>query len=169
MTRFKTSFHKYGKWFFGVLFSSLVASAATVPDCYDKDGNVLPIDNQQALGLKTSTPNEYHGRAHVKGTYVQSYKHTKGHTHFEIQIGSGDDDTIEIIYNDDFGKLNSLQDGESVEACGDFINSFKATSQYQPSPDGALMHWLHENPDKSSHPDGYLVIGDQLNGDEDNE
>jgi hypothetical protein len=145
------------------------ALAAGDPDCYDDNGKALAIDNQQALQWKTSTPNEYHGRAHVKGTYVRSYKHTNGHTHFEARIGDGASDTIEIVYNDDFGALTAPTAGESIEACGDFINSFKPTSQYQPSPDGALMHWLHENPDGTKHPDGYLVIGDQVYGDQDNE
>jgi len=138
-------------------------SQASSMDCMGSDG-AIPIDNQAVLSLKTSTPNQYLARAHVSGTIGQVYADEHGHNHFELLLGPGPTDTIEIVYNISFGELPGLQSGMSAEACGDFINSDAATSQYPESPDNAIMHWVHRNPKGRGHASGFVVIDGQLYG-----
>jgi hypothetical protein len=139
------------------------ASFADAPDCMS-GSSAMPIDNQAVLALKASTPNQYLARAHVSGTVGQIYADEHGHNHFELIIGSGPTDTIEIVYNISFGELPQMQAGMSVEACGDFINSDAATSEYPESPDNAIMHWVHRNPKGRGHASGFLEIDGQLYG-----
>jgi hypothetical protein len=128
------------------------------PSCLDNQGNQMAVDNSSAIVLKTSTPNEYLTRVHVSGTVTQQYESENGHAHFGISIGPNPTDTLEMVYNESFGPLPLPTPGMTVEACGDFINSFKATSQYPASPDGAIVHWVHKNPSGHGHPSGYLVM-----------
>lgn len=139
------------------------SSQSSTPDCIS-GSSAMPIDNQAVLNLKTSTPNQFLARAHISGTVGQVYADEHGHNHFELLIGSGPTDSIEVIYNISFGNLPTIQTGMSVEACGDFINSDAATSQYPASPDNAIIHWVHRNPKGHGHASGFLDINGQLYG-----
>ncbi len=128
-----------------------------VPTCMAK-GQVLENNNEQVLIWKKSTANQFLARGHVSGTVTQLFPDHSGHNHFEILIGTGPDDTLEVIYNQSFGKLPAIHLGMEVEACGDYITSTAQSGSYAPSPDGAIIHWIHRNPSGHGHDSGYLAI-----------
>ena len=128
------------------------------------DSGPIPVNNEQVLQWKSSTPNQYRNRGHVAGTLVRVYQtRDRDHDHMEVQIGSQSTDTIEVIYNDHFGVPHNLAAGDQVEACGDYKTSNAPSGHYQPSPDGAIVHWVHEAT-HGHHPSGYLVINGILYG-----
>jgi hypothetical protein len=133
------------------------------PEC-PAYGHDLPLNNEQVLHWKRTTNNQFQERAHVEGQIVRLFPDATGHHHFEIQIGHGGADTIEVIYNEDFGKLPPLRKGVEVEACGDYITAKAQSGPYPPSPAGAIVHWVHANPDGKGHPPGFLVVDGALCG-----
>ncbi len=141
---------------------------ASVPgqnvSCLDNSGKELPAINEQVLQWKASTPNQFLARGHVTGVIQNIYPIRNGHYHFQAQIGPKLTDTIEVIYNISFGQINNIVPGLSVEACGDYITSTAPTQTYQPSPDGAIIHWIHRSPDQHRHASGYLIINNILYG-----
>ena len=146
-----------------LLLSSAVAHAsnysATAPACLDASGQELQTNNDQVLQWKSSTPNQTLKRGHVAGVLTLAYPDRNGHSHFEIKIGPTSTDTLEIVYNISFGALPQLHPGMAVEVCGDYITSNAATQQYPtPSPDGAIMHWIHRNPSGHGHLSGYTIL-----------
>lgn len=144
-------------------FSFSVAALAS-PPCLDW-GKELPIDNERVLELKSTTKNQFHARAHVEGQFNVAYKDTNGHEHFSILIGRNSNDTIEIIYNQEFGPFpDYVAPGATVEVCGDYITSFARAGRYPPSPDGAIIHWVHASNNTNRHPHGYVIIDGQLLG-----
>lgn len=142
-----------------VMYSS--ASMAMTPECLDERLNVLPINNSRVIQLKANTPNEYLTRAHVKGIIGKVYQNTTGHARFEVIIGSRPTDTIEFVYNEDFGELPELKAGFIAEACGDYITSNKQ-AKYPPSPNGAIIHWIHKS--NGRHLSGFIMINNKLYG-----
>ncbi len=142
--------------FFATLSAALIAD--NVPDCYGKDEQVLFLNNSQVIYWKHHTKNQYHNRGHVKGKLLQVYTDRSQHRHWQVQIGEDRNDTVEIIYNEDFGAVPNVHSGSTiVEACGDYITANKQSGHYPPSPDGALVHWVHRSP-SSNHPSGFLVV-----------
>lgn len=139
-------------------------NSQAAPDCLDTSGNAVPVNNSQVMQWEYNTPNQFLARGHVQGTFVQSYADENGHNHFELQIGSDPADTIEIVYNIDFGALPELQAGMQIEACGDYITSTAQAGSYPPSPDRAIIHWVHRNPSSHGHPSGYVDINGVLYG-----
>jgi hypothetical protein len=135
--------------------------ALASPDCLDR-GTPLPVDNAKVIAWKSTTQNQFQARAHLQGPIKQVYPDHSGHHHFEIQLD--DADTIEIIFNEDFGAVPTLHAGMQVEACGDYITSIAQSGPYPASPDGAIVHWVHMSPNLSRHPSGYLVIDSVLYG-----
>ncbi|MGZ3697557.1 MAG: hypothetical protein ACXWPM_09985 [Bdellovibrionota bacterium] len=137
----------------------------TVPPCtgFNSSAN-LPVNNSQVLHWKRTTPNQYHDRAHVQGPVVQDYDDRNGHTHFEIKIGNGPDDTIEVIYNTEFGAMPHPAQGTMVEACGDYITSNAQSGPNPASPDGAIVHWVHQSPTPQNHPSGFVMLNGSLYG-----
>lgn len=135
---------------------SETAVNGSVPPCM-AGKQELPIDDQEVLGWKTSTKNQFLARAHVEGTLTKVYADETGHAHFEIELGSGSNDGLEVIYNLSFGALPQLHEGMHVEACGDYITSNAPAGGYQASPDGAIIHWIHKSND-ASHDSGFLAI-----------
>jgi len=120
-------------------------NAFGAPDCLKNNVGVLPVMNDRAL---------------IQGRSVRLIKTTKSHVHIEVQIGDGQKDQIEIIYNKEFGALPKIRGGMSIEACGEYITSREPAGGYQASPNGALIHWVHMNrkPGPGAHEDGFLVI-----------
>jgi len=132
--------------------------------CPDNNGNNIPINNSQVLQWKTSTHNQFLARAHVKGVVMDVYPDHSGHNHFAIDLDSNPNDGLEVVYNISFGDIPGVNVGDMVEACGDYITSDEATSQYPASPMGAIIHWIHRNPSGQGHPSGFLIINGQLYG-----
>lgn len=150
----------------GATFALLAAWSPTddamgaqgAPACMDA-GRRLEIDNEQALHWKRTTPNQFKARARIAGILIREYPDRPSHGHLQVQIGPRADDTIEAIFNEDFGRLpNDLRPGARVEACGDYITSNAPTDRYQASPDGAIIHWLHYSPRPRSHDHGWFMI-----------
>ena len=135
------------------------------PACKDTKGKVLPINAEQVIDWKHNTPNKFEARAHLKGIVSKLYPDKNGHRHFEITIVSqNQEDTIEIIYNEDFGKMPEVELDMKVETCGDYITAKETNGPYPPSPDGAIVHWVHENPSGKGHQDGYVMLNGVLYG-----
>jgi hypothetical protein len=155
----------------GFLFSAILVASLSIswsaeakleelPKCAGKDGKALPIDNSRVVALKATTPNQFLERARVEGRVVRILGSRPEHAHFEIQIGPNAKDTLEVVFNLDFGRPQPKV-GDDVEACGDYITSNAPTPRYQPSPSGAIIHWVHENSRGGGHPDGYIVLNDR--------
>lgn len=142
-------------------FSSLVW-ASTKPICMSK-GQVLTIMNEQVLQWKKQTRNQYKNRAHVEGTLANLYPDKTGHVHISLRIGDAEKDTIEVIYNEKFGRLPDLQIGSEIQACGDYITSNARTKRYPTSPDGAILHWVHKS-NNGRHDHGFMIIDDIVYG-----
>ena len=149
---------------FQLLFATAAFSANTAPNCLGADTRILPVINSQVLAWKDSTPNQFHARGHIEGTLQEIYPDHGGHHHWQVQIGSQPGDNIEVIYNQDFGAIPTPYVGMNVEACGDFINSNAPTPMYPASPDGAIIHWVHMNPDGKGHLPGFLMMDGTLCG-----
>jgi hypothetical protein len=139
-------------------------TAQAAPACLDRNGRDLPIDDQTVLKLKVSTPNQFLSRAHISGTIETIYPIKNGHDHFQVKIGPKPDDTIEVIYNRSFGPLDPLIPGQTVEACGDYITSTAPTTNYEPSPDGAILHWVHRSNNTGKHKSGYVIMNGKVLG-----
>lgn len=148
-----------------LLFALAAPSFAQVaPPCADNHGANLAVNNAQVLHWESSTPNQFLARAHVTGQIVGLYPDHSGHKHFSIQIGPNSSDRLEVVYNQDFGNNVDPQIGDEVEACGDYITSTAQSGPYPPSPDGAIIHWVHSAPDPAKHPSGFLMINGVLYG-----
>ncbi len=146
-----------------ILCLSQLGMADSAPQCLAYGWN-LPVNNSQVLHWERTTPNQFQERAHIQGTLIQIYPSQNGHDHIQVQIGNSPDQTIEVIYNEDFGATPSLYVGMSVEACGDYITSTAQSGPYPPSPDGAILHWVHLNPRGRGHDPGFLVLDGTLCG-----
>jgi hypothetical protein len=131
------------------------------PPCMS-GGSAIGINNNQVIQWESSTPNQFLARGHVSGPVVQVYPDQNGHHHFAIQIGS--DSRLEVIYNEDFGSVPQMSEGMNVEACGDYITSTAQSAQYPASPDGAIIHWVHQSPNLAKHASGFLMVDGVLYG-----
>ena len=138
------------------VFMSMVAMAQ-VPACLGQQNQVLPVNNDMVLNWKRSTHNQYRNRGHIYGSLARIYPDKTGHHHLEVQIGQNAGDTIEVIYNEDFGKMPELHLGSVIEACGDYITANAQAGGYPPSPAGAIVHWVHMSPNPG-HASGYVVV-----------
>ena len=130
-----------------------------IPDC----SGALNINNEDVLKWKTSTPNQFKARGHIEGTLQKTFKDKTGHKHWEIRIGDKSKDLIELIYNEDFGRLPESYIGMKIEACGDYITSNKPTGNLPASPDGAIIHWVHIS-STPKHPSGFVVVDGTVYG-----
>lgn len=146
-----------------VMASGIPLSSGQNVEClaYGRD---LPINNRQILHYKRTTSNQFQERGHVKGPITALYSDRNGHAHFQIRLGNQPGDTLEVIYNEDFGPLPELQEDSMVEACGDYITSIAKSGPYPASPDGAIIHWVHMNPRNVGHASGFLIIDNVLYG-----
>jgi hypothetical protein len=143
-------------------FVAWFAHADSMPDCMAK-GQSLAVNNAQVINWKSTTQNQFQSRGHIQGQLTKVYPDHSGHHHFEVQIGSNPNDTIEVIYNEAFGAIPTIAPGVEVEACGDYITSNKATGSYPASPDGAILHWVHQAPN-AGHESGYVAINGVVYG-----
>lgn len=132
--------------------------------CVDDHGNTLDINVEQVLLWKKTTKNQFLARAHIKGVVRVVYPDRNGHDHFQAVIGKNADETIEVIYNESFGALPQVVPGMTVEACGDYITSNAATPQYAPSPDGAIIHWIHRSNNPERHKHGFVSLNGKMYG-----
>jgi hypothetical protein len=154
---------------FFVISSVLVATANfalaqdTVPSCLSKGADVA-VNNDQVVEWKTTTKNQFRSRAHIKGNLVRVFPDHSGHHHYEVQIGTHGSDTVEVIYNEDFGSVPEVAAGSVIEACGDYITSNAPAGHFPASPDGAIVHWVHRSPSPNRHDSGFLVIDGALCG-----
>lgn len=146
-----------------LMFLMSLAYANFAPNallCLDNDGNILPINNSQVIEWKHNTPNQFLERGHVLGRITKIYPDKSGHDHFQVNIDGRD--TIEFVYNEDFGGLPQLKTGMIAEGCGDYITSNVPTSKYPASPDGAILHWIHMSTGRHLH--GFLKLNNNIYG-----
>lgn len=128
----------------------------------------MKVDNEQVLGYKTETQNQFKARGFVSGTLDGPIKKDGDHFKFILRIGAGPRDTVEIIYNKSFGSLPPTNPGMKITVCGDYITARAPSGGYQASPAGALIHWVHYNPGNRSssrlHEHGFIMFGSNLAG-----
>ncbi len=151
-----------------LLVSSIAFAGSGLPICSDGKREI-PVINTDVIQWKATTPNQYRARAHVRGTVTRMFPDRNGHTHFEIQMDaktSGAAGLLEVVYNDEFGKLPVIEEKADIESCGVYITSNAPTERYPASPSGAIIHWIHINPSKRGEPDGYLAIQGKVYGDQ---
>jgi len=155
-----------------VLLTGLINSTTTqsiasqVPVCVSKNGKPLPVNATEVIKWKHSTPNQFESRAHIQGKISKLYENKNGHRHFEVTFSNGtDEDAIEIVYNEDFGEMpKEIELDTKAEVCGDYITATAVSGPYPPSPDGAIIHWVHQNPAGKGHPDGFVILNGALYG-----
>ena len=145
-----------------LLFFTSFANAANTT-CVDGQGKELPVNNAQIVTWKHTTQNQFAARGHAAGVITKLYPDHNGHTHFEITMSGTANETLEVIYNQSFGSLPALAPGMNVDTCGDYITSTAPASGYVASPDGAIIHWIHQS-DSPKHPSGYVEINSNVFG-----
>ena len=139
--------------------------AAAIPPCVDDMSRPLAINNPYVLRLRESTQDQHKDRGFVQGVVTNIYPDRTGHNHFALNLDAHPAGDIEIIYNQEFGRLPQIVPGMTVVACGDYITA--GPRSRLPSPMGAIIHWVHYNPgdrDGGRHPHGFLYINGQLYG-----
>lgn len=139
------------------LSSYSLAYGDQVPSCLAVNGQALAVNNDQVITWKTTSKDQFHSRGHVKGALVNIFPDATGHHHMSVLVGPNNQDTIEVIYNEDFGSMPQLQVGQIIEACGDYITSRGEVGSYPASPDGAIVHWVHQST-SAKHLSGYVVV-----------
>ncbi len=148
-------------------FRGAAPAAAAMPNCIGENGVVLAVDNERALEMKQTAPLGKPYRALIAGTVTRVFGDRckpsgTCHEHFEIQIegARGNSGVVEVIYNQDFGDLETPRVGAKVTACGDFINAHSRNGRYDPSPSGAIIHWVHRS-NCMDHEHGYVFMNDE--------
>lgn len=142
-------------WSFAL--ATLPAFAAPVDETCMDHGHALNVMNEQVIQWKNSTANAFLARARVSGTVDKVFPDHSGHRHFSMKIGPNVNDHIEVIYNISFGNMPIPNLGTTVEACGDYITSIAQTGSFPPSPDGAIIHWVHRA-NNGNHDSGYVIL-----------
>lgn len=125
------------------------------------------VNNEQVLQWKESTQSGYTGRAFVQGVVVGTLVDRGSHLHLEIDLSNVSNtrsDHLEVVYNKQFGEVPTYRQGSMVQACGDYITSTQRNGGYDPSPVGAIIHWIHMSPKENRHPSGFLAIDGQVTG-----
>lgn len=125
------------------------------------------INNEQVLQWKENTPSGYKARAFVEGIIVGTLVDRNSHLHLEIDLSAASNsraEHLEVVYNKQFGEVPSYRQGSVVHACGDYITSNRRNGNYDPSPVGAIIHWIHMSPKQDRHPSGFLAIDGQVTG-----
>ena len=141
-------------------FVLLFSQGAWALSCVGRDGRPLSHENnEQILQWKRSTRDQFHNRGLASGMVTAIYPSRNGHTHFAIDLNGDHSGDLEVIYNDEFGRLPAIRIGMQVTACGDYITV--GPHARLPSPMGGIIHWVHFNPgdrDGGRHPHGFLLI-----------
>ena len=145
------------------IFAMSFAYAQQAPSCLASNGQVLPVNNAQVLSWKATSKDQFHSRGHVLGTLVNIFPDATGHHHMSVQIGQNGQDTIEVIYNEDFGTMPELEIGQTIEACGDYITARGQVGTEPASPDGAIVHWVHMSTN-ANHLSGFVIINGDVCG-----
>lgn len=125
------------------------------------------VNNAQVLQWKENTKSGYKARAFVEGIVVATLVDRGSHLHIEIDLSnasSSRSEHLEVIYNKQFGEVPQYRQGSLVQACGDYITSTQRNGGYDPSPVGAIIHWIHMSPKPNNHPSGFLAIDGKVTG-----
>ena len=130
--------------------------------CYSGNQEI-GINNEDVITWSDSTKNGFHSRGHISGTIIEVFHSSSSHKHISVQIGASEEDAVEVIYNESFGRLPQLVPGMTIEACGDYITSTAQTGWTPSSPDRAVIHWVHHSP-SINHDSGFVIIDGSLYG-----
>ena len=148
------------------LFLTAAAAAApsafAAPACLDDNGQDVGINNDDIVNWEGSTRVNFSARGHIQGQLTEVLPDLSGHKHFNVQVGDSEDQVVEVIYEQQYGRLPTLQVGMSVEACGDYI-TVKPHSSGTTGYAHGILHWVHAS-DNDSHPDGYVAIDGTVYG-----
>lgn len=130
-----------------------------IPDCLDGK-KAIPVNSERIAEFKRSSKDQFKARGHIQGEIAAVYHTSGGHDHFQVIMNDQSQTTIEVIYNNSFGKLPALSAGALVQACGDYITARKI----RPSPDEAILHWVHRSNKPKSHESGFVAIDGEVYG-----
>lgn len=139
-------------------------SVSALPICLDKDRRPIQgNNNEEVLKWKDTTKNQYLDRALIVGKFVGVLLDRQSHLQIEVDLGQGGNgqgkkDSIEIIYNKEFGAIPGIRPGATIAACGDYITSREQAGRYPPSPAGAIVHWVHASNNPEKHPSGFVAV-----------
>lgn len=142
------------------------------PDCLDGDRRAMSPNNEQVIRWKETSRNQYKDRAYVTGKFIKTFQLRKSHFHFGIELdarrtnNNPESNQIEIIYNRSFGDIPEPKAGDKVEICGDYITANAQAGRYQPSPLGAIIHWVHLSRTPNTHSHGFVMINGEQYGDD---
>lgn len=147
----------------GAIFALLIglpAFAVRLPDCSHFGESQNRINNKEILGLKRSSEEGTQAVALLKGTFVKMYSHKGRDRVFQMKIGPGNKDTVEVRNSSD-DKIPALHRGDRIIACGTYRTHFTDLYQDPRSPDGAIINRTNFawNPYDN---DGFLVINGVL-------
>lgn len=128
----------------------------------------LVVDNEKVIAWKNGTENQFKSRGFVTGRLEGEIRSEGDHFKFIIRIGPRPKDTLEVVYNKDFGSLPPITSETEITVCGDYITSFARGGGYDASPAGALIHWVHYNPGTRNssrlHEHGFIMFDSNLAG-----
>lgn len=127
--------------------------------CMD-NGQVLSVDNQKAIQLRSQQQSGYSTRLLISGVVDEVFPDHSGHRHFSVKIGPNPNDHIEVIFNLSVGSLPVPTVGETAEACGVYIVSTSQNGGFPPSPDGMIIHWVHRG--GGGHDPGFVILNGQF-------
>ena len=77
-----------------------------------------------------------------------------GHSHYVIDLDGDGKGDVEVIYQNDFGDIPSINQGNTITACGDF------KVDHQNFSSGGFVHWVHCNPrnKEPNHANGFVAV-----------
>ena len=130
---------------------SLSSFASSIPDCKDRNGNV--INGSIAQLKEIMNLREYNPQAYATGVISQIQKEdTNGLPHQKFLLKVDNETTLQIVSNLDFGRI-PLVVGKQISVCGEYKKVGKG-----------MIHWTHFDP-HGGHPDGFSVLDGKLYGD----
>jgi hypothetical protein len=138
------------------------APSPTLPDCYIY-GNQVQVNNSQILQLKATSADGTIAGALVTGTFVKYYKINKAaeQIDFEIRIGDGPNDTIEVFHGSFDQVVPHLKPGDQVAACGVYTTNRDGGYETPKSPDGASVSQTNDSYNGYQE-NGYLVVNGKV-------
>jgi hypothetical protein len=143
------------------------------PECLVSRNVPMTVNNEEIVRWKDSQPNQFRERGLITGRFVTFLVNKTSHLHIDVELDTPPIDPrdkfsnhLEVIYNREFGDVTNIKPGDRVAACGDFITATKQSGPYPPSPVGAIIHWVHKSNNTRKHADGFLMINNEVYGDE---
>jgi hypothetical protein len=153
-----------------LMFASTAFAKPAPLSCPQKAGGDLGVNNEQVLEwVKSSQKESIRARAHISGKVVavlpsmkvkslekEPDKFKGKHQRFDVKIGPGKYDIVQVFYNGRYSPRPAVKKGDTVEACGEFAADY--TSEVGKGNRYAVVYWVH-SATAYPHPEGYVQSG----------